>query len=411
MKKLLITTAIALAMTTTAQAQSTAIEYMETAGAEALMASNLLGARVYATETDAGIEYTAGMEAEWDDIGEINDVVLSQDGQVETVVLGVGGFLGIGEKNVAVPMSDLRFVSDGQDAGDWFIVVDTTAEALEAAPTFEPAAAPAEPMNSAAPEVTSETTPEVTGDGMTSMETDTDAEEMTDGEIITGEMSADSDVTAQTDMMADADAEAEMDAEAEAVAPSMEAMEEETAEVEAETAEAMEEMQAETEEMATEVEEMSEEATSGLGEMATETGEALEATGEAVDAEVTEMAETTDEAINDGVAAVEEEISELDADMTAAPEGFTTVDFASVAQEDMIGVEVYAAGDENVGEVGEVTADGVIVEVGGFLGLGEKQVLVPMDDVTVMAGADGEMRVYVNATEEALEAMPEYEAQ
>ncbi|KEQ08130.1 PRC-barrel domain-containing protein [Pseudorhizobium pelagicum] len=41
-------------------------------------------------------------------IGEINDVLVSQDGSVNAVIIGVGGFLGIGEKDVAVDMTALE---------------------------------------------------------------------------------------------------------------------------------------------------------------------------------------------------------------------------------------------------------------------------------------------------------------
>ncbi|PKR90258.1 hypothetical protein CXZ10_02390 [Pleomorphomonas diazotrophica] len=41
-------------------------------------------------------------------IGEINDVLVSQDGSINAVIIGVGGFLGIGEKDVAVNMSALQ---------------------------------------------------------------------------------------------------------------------------------------------------------------------------------------------------------------------------------------------------------------------------------------------------------------
>lgn len=41
-------------------------------------------------------------------IGEINDILVSQDGSVNAVIIGVGGFLGIGEKDVAVNMSALQ---------------------------------------------------------------------------------------------------------------------------------------------------------------------------------------------------------------------------------------------------------------------------------------------------------------
>jgi hypothetical protein len=44
-----------------------------------------------------------------EDIGEINDVIVGEDGRVLAVIVGVGGFLGIGEKDVAVGMTALKF--------------------------------------------------------------------------------------------------------------------------------------------------------------------------------------------------------------------------------------------------------------------------------------------------------------
>jgi hypothetical protein len=50
------------------------------------------------------------------------------------------------------------------------------------------------------------------------------------------------------------------------------------------------------------------------------------------------------------------------------------------------------------------------VDVGGFLGLGERQVAIPLDQLSIqrMSGGD-EVRVFSELTEEDLEAMPEYE--
>lgn len=42
-------------------------------------------------------------------IGEIDEVLLDRNGRVEAVIIGVGGFLGIGERNVAVPFDALRW--------------------------------------------------------------------------------------------------------------------------------------------------------------------------------------------------------------------------------------------------------------------------------------------------------------
>ena len=55
-----------------------------------------------------------------DNLGEINNVIINEKGDVVAVVIGVGGFLGIGEKNVGVPFNELQFKSaeamkDGTD--------------------------------------------------------------------------------------------------------------------------------------------------------------------------------------------------------------------------------------------------------------------------------------------------------
>jgi PRC-barrel domain len=44
-------------------------------------------------------------------IGDVNDVLLDRSGQAAAVVVGVGGFLGIGEKDVAVSFNQLEFTS------------------------------------------------------------------------------------------------------------------------------------------------------------------------------------------------------------------------------------------------------------------------------------------------------------
>jgi hypothetical protein len=53
-------------------------------------------------------------------------------------VLGIGGFLSMGEKNVAVKMDAIRFVKkSGDDASDFYIVVKSDKAALEKAPTWK----------------------------------------------------------------------------------------------------------------------------------------------------------------------------------------------------------------------------------------------------------------------------------
>jgi sporulation protein YlmC with PRC-barrel domain len=69
-----------------------------------------------------------------DDIGEVNDVLLSQDGKISAVILGVGGFLGIGEKDVLVSMRSIDMQRDGETVK---LVVDATKEILTSAPTYD----------------------------------------------------------------------------------------------------------------------------------------------------------------------------------------------------------------------------------------------------------------------------------
>src|SRR4029450_11933140 len=67
------------------------------------------------------------------DIGDLNDIVLDKEGKVSAVIIGVGGFLGAGEKNVAVPFSALKVT---EKDGKTYLVIDPTKEALEKAPAF-----------------------------------------------------------------------------------------------------------------------------------------------------------------------------------------------------------------------------------------------------------------------------------
>ena len=69
-------------------------------------------------------------------IGTVNDLLLNKDGRtVEGVVVGVGGFLGIGERNVALKIDQLRIVA-GADGGRK-LVTDLKRDDLANAPAFK----------------------------------------------------------------------------------------------------------------------------------------------------------------------------------------------------------------------------------------------------------------------------------
>lgn len=60
-------------------------------------ASKLIGVDVYSAQNEK--------------VGDINEVLVDSTGAAQSVVIGVGGFLGIGEKNVAVPYGSLEWVN------------------------------------------------------------------------------------------------------------------------------------------------------------------------------------------------------------------------------------------------------------------------------------------------------------
>lgn len=279
MKRFLSTTAVLLTLSggAYADAHSTGFGIVKVQEGD-FFASDLIGMRIYNSETE--IEATKmvadGAEQAWDDIGEINDVIISQDGNVMAVILGVGGFLGLGERDVSVSMDAIKVVKEDGDSDDRFLVVTTSKEMLEQAPEF------------------------------------------------------------------DRDLNGEMDAEEETVA-------------------------------------------------------------------VTETTEMTSETANDRPMLMRP---------TYEREGYAEAEMEMIQKltaEDIQGSYVYGSNDETVGEVDSLVMgdDGkvaeIVINVGGFLGLGEKPVAVTFDELQILKNVEGDdFRIYIDSTQESLEAQPEY---
>ena len=70
-----------------------------------------------------------------ENVGDVNDLVFDRKGRINSVILGVGGFLSMGEKSVGIPFSALTF-NVGKN-GDRVIVVALSKEALVKAPEFK----------------------------------------------------------------------------------------------------------------------------------------------------------------------------------------------------------------------------------------------------------------------------------
>ena len=86
----------------------------------------------------------------------------------------------------------------------------------------------------------------------------------------------------------------------------------------------------------------------------------------------------------------------------------------SINASQLMGLNVENPNGDNVGEIGEVILDdggkvqGVVVDVGGFLGVGTHPVLMNWNDVT-LAGSGNDVKANVSATVDSLKAMPLYE--
>ena len=104
-----------------AAAQSIAGTYATAQTATDWRSSKIVGLNVYNAKNEK--------------IGDINDLIIDAKGAVSYAVVGVGGFLGIGEKNVAIEFSSLKISRDKD--GKPTAMVDSTKEALTAAPAFK----------------------------------------------------------------------------------------------------------------------------------------------------------------------------------------------------------------------------------------------------------------------------------
>ena len=96
--------------------------YLSSKPHDAFYADDLIGTDVKST-------------AEEEDIGSVRNLIIDESGQVKGVVIGVGGFLGMGRKHVAMNWDALELTKD--DDGDYVVRADVTKEALEDAPEYD----------------------------------------------------------------------------------------------------------------------------------------------------------------------------------------------------------------------------------------------------------------------------------
>lgn len=89
-----------------------------------VLATNLIGKSVYNGSGDNA-----------EKVGDVNDVLMSSDGKAQAVVIGVGGFLGLGEKDVAVEFNRLSW--GAEQGNDRRLTIQASKDDLKSAPTFQ----------------------------------------------------------------------------------------------------------------------------------------------------------------------------------------------------------------------------------------------------------------------------------
>lgn len=318
-RTLLTTTALAALLTTGAIAQEAATSTTTTTEAPAA-GTDMLTQGYQFVDTDGlasrliGFPVYTSAAADAERLGEINDLIINKSGNVAAVIVGVGGFLGVGEKNVAVDYTQLQWVTAADNTER--LVLEATKEALNAAPAVEyredevgrAAAVPAQPdaMQAEPPADTAAAKP-------------------------------------------DAATEAEPPADTAAAQP------DKAAEGQQDTAE--------------------------TGSVGTKPGTTPPAT--------------------EPVPIDRQALTELD-EMT-------------LTAEELIGTNVYGPNDEFVGVIGDFVLaedgkmiDAVVVDVGGFLGIGAKEVAIGFDNLDFAVDASDNRFLLVDATKDQLEAQAEF---
>ena len=135
MKKILTTASLVAMMAVPAIAQDTTVPKTEAMPAENQeMQGNKTAAYSGQLSANDLLNKTVKNGSN-ESVGDINDVRIDRNGKIAAVIVGVGGFLGLGEKDVALPYDQLSFARDAD--GALVITANVTKESLQSAPEWK----------------------------------------------------------------------------------------------------------------------------------------------------------------------------------------------------------------------------------------------------------------------------------
>lgn len=92
--------------------------FLKTLPTESLLVSNIYSEAIYDPNEKK--------------VGKIADLVLDKSGRINAAILSVGGFLGMGDKDVAVPFDAIKVT---EKSNKIWLTIDATKDALKAAPS------------------------------------------------------------------------------------------------------------------------------------------------------------------------------------------------------------------------------------------------------------------------------------
>ncbi|MBZ9669949.1 PRC-barrel domain-containing protein [Mesorhizobium sp. ES1-3] len=415
-RTLLATTALATMVATGAFAQSAATPApanppaaqqpaAPVVRAEGSIVTNIIGASVYNGTGDNA-----------ENIGKVTDVVFDKDGMAKSVVIGVGGFLGVGTKNVAFDYDKLQWAEKN---GNRWLVAQTTKDELKAHPEFDSKAyapAPAASTTAQAPATSTDTAqkpadmnaqPVKQADGNLATNiigenvyngTGDDAQKIGDVNdiVLTKEGKAQSLIIGVGGFLGMGEKNVAYD-----FAKAKWAQKNGNRWLVAQTTK--EELQA----------------LPDFNRKAYDPAPATTASNEpaATAPAAAPSAATVPAAPADKTAAAPADATAPDQTKTSAIDKskLTAMPIGEIRGNDLKGTTVYGANDAKVGEIGDVVltpdkkTDAVIVDVGGFLGIGSKEVAVGMDNLKFMTDKSGKKYLYTTFTKEQLEKQAAYD--
>ncbi len=412
---LLATGAFAQSTTTPAPAEAPATIAPAAQQADGALMTNVIGESVYNGTADDAQK-----------IGDVSDVVFDENGQAKSAIIGVGGFLGIGSKDVAFNYSELKWVEKN---GDRWLVAETTKEALTALPDFdkkayEPAPAPAStdsaqndpqkptdlnatPSEPVVKRAEGNLATNIVGETVYNGTAD-DAEKIGDVNdiVLTKDGKAQSLVIGVGGFLGMGEKNVAYD-----FAKAAWAEKNGDRWLVAQTTK--EELQAQPDFDRKVYDPVPVTTMSDATSSSAPAPAAPATTAPAAPADTAAPMDKTAEA----PAATSPDVKATDPTQTAAIDKSTLTEMpvGEIRGDDLKGTTVYGANDAKVGEIGDVVLapdskpDAVIVDVGGFLGIGEKEVAVGMDNLKIMTDKDGNKYLYTTFTKEQLEAQAAYD--